>query len=316
MNISKALANPSSAALKFFRTCLGLQDEFYYNQITQNQIFGLILDIVYETLPRDNLLNSACLELFEFVKRETIKPILRHVVENYRHRLENITYVDLFEQLIQAYERMQGFVQDMDTTLFSQDDDGSPVRTKINGANQRWQGARDLDAEEEQYFNTSDDEDELAASKPKPLHAMANGASPLMKPLVDYPDDEDEMSPSHFQSFYHKPPDEDVEGAKSDSLEHAVPKPRGQMLPSAPPERVAEKRRREEDEEDELGRLSVTKRRTPSVGSNASPAIIGSNVLRRKKSFTPTKDTPPAKKMTISLAVKSPSPVEATGKSD
>ena len=261
------------------------------------------------------MLNSACLELFEFVKRETIKPILRHVVENYRQRLQDITYVDLFENLIQAYERMQGFVQDMDTTLFSQDEDGTPARTKINGANQRWQGVRDLDAEEEQYFNTSDDEDELAASKSKPLNSMANGASPLMKPLVDYPDDEDDLSPSRFQSFYHKPPDEPADGSRAGE-ENTSSSPKGQVISSTPPERVAEKRRREEDEEDELGKLSMTKRRTPSFGSNVSSAGAGGNILRRKKSFTSARDGPPSKKMTISLSVKSPSPVEADRKSE
>jgi hypothetical protein len=34
-----------------------------------NRLFEPILDIVYETMPRDNLLNSACLEFFEFIKR-------------------------------------------------------------------------------------------------------------------------------------------------------------------------------------------------------------------------------------------------------
>lgn len=309
-------ADHPKVALKFFRTCLGLKDQFYYNQITQNQIFGLILDIVYETLPRDNLLNSACLELFEFVKRDNVKPILRHVVECYRQRLEDITYVDLFDQLIQAHERMQGFAQDMETVLFSQVDDGTPMRTKINGANRRWQGAQELDAEEEQYFNTSDDEDELAASNPKSLNPLANGASPLMKPLVDYPDDEEELSPPSLRSFYHKPPGYAVNDMGTDGMENVAPSSKSVPLPSTPPERVAEKRRREEDEEDELGKLSMSKRRTSSIGSSSPAAGAGSNTLRRKKSFSLAKEVPPSKKMTISLSVKSPSPIETDQKAD
>lgn len=35
----------------------------------KNKLFGPILNIVIETMPRDNLLNSACLEFFEFIKR-------------------------------------------------------------------------------------------------------------------------------------------------------------------------------------------------------------------------------------------------------
>ena len=35
----------------------------------QYRLLGPILDLVLETMPRNNLLNSACLELFEFIKR-------------------------------------------------------------------------------------------------------------------------------------------------------------------------------------------------------------------------------------------------------
>jgi hypothetical protein len=127
--------------------------------MTHNNTFGLILDIVYETMPRDNLLNSACLELFEFIKRENIKPFILHVVEKYREKLENITYVDTFQNLILRYDQMQGYGAEADSTLFSQDD-GTPRRMPLNG--QRWQGVKELDAAEEEYFNTSDDEDEVS----------------------------------------------------------------------------------------------------------------------------------------------------------
>lgn len=149
-------------ALKFFRTLISLQDTFYQALMTHNNTFGLILDIVYETMPRDNLLNSACLELFEFIKRENIKPFILHVVEKYREKLENITYVDTFQNLILRYDQMQGYGAEADSTLFSQDDN-TPRRMPLNG--QRWQGVKELDAAEEEYFNTSDDEDEVRLSQ-------------------------------------------------------------------------------------------------------------------------------------------------------
>lgn len=37
--------------------------------MVKNKLFEPILNIVIETMPRDNLLNSACLEFFEFIKR-------------------------------------------------------------------------------------------------------------------------------------------------------------------------------------------------------------------------------------------------------
>lgn len=128
--------------------------------MTHNNTFGLILDIVLETMPRDNLLNSACLELFEFIKRENIKPFILHVVEKYREKLETITYVDTFQTLIMRFEQLQGYEAEADSTLFSQDEGSDSRRIRVNG--QRWQGSREMDAAEEEYFNTSDDEDEVS----------------------------------------------------------------------------------------------------------------------------------------------------------
>lgn len=147
------------AALKFFRTLISLQDTFYQALMTHNNTFGLILDIVYETMPRDNLLNSACLELFEFIKRENVKPFILHVVEKYREKLESITYVDTFQNLILRYEQMQGYDAETDP-LFGQEDDSTPRRMMPSNGH-RWQGAKDLDQAEEDYFNTEEDEDEV-----------------------------------------------------------------------------------------------------------------------------------------------------------
>lgn len=128
--------------------------------MTHNNTFDLILDIVYETMPRDNLLNSACLELFEFIKRENIKPFILHVVEKYREKLENITYVNTFQSLILRYDQMQGYGAEADSALFSQDEGSTPRRVPLNG--QRWQGVKEMDAAEEEYFNTSDDEEDVS----------------------------------------------------------------------------------------------------------------------------------------------------------
>lgn len=149
-----------AAALKFFRTLANLQDTFYFAQLTHNNVFGLILDIVYESMPRDNLLNSACLEFFEFIKRETIKPLITHIVEAYRKKLEEITYVDTFQTLITRYDQMQGYGDEPDITLYSQEEEAVVQRPLLNG--QRWQGVREMDAAEEEYFNGSDEEEEVS----------------------------------------------------------------------------------------------------------------------------------------------------------
>ena len=75
------------------------QDTFYQALLTHNNTFGLILDVVYETMPRDNLLNSACLEIFEMIKREHVKTLIDHLVENYRDKLKDIVDVAINESV-------------------------------------------------------------------------------------------------------------------------------------------------------------------------------------------------------------------------
>ncbi|KAB2578443.1 Uncharacterized protein DIS24_g3969 [Lasiodiplodia hormozganensis] len=293
-------------ALKYFRTCIGLHDEFHNRQIINNRLFDPILNIVYETMPRDNLLNSACLELFEFIKRENIKVIINHLVENYREKLEGITYVPTFQNLILRYEQMH---EKSDVTAQNSfaSDDTEPGRIPMNGG--RMQGLRDMDAEEEAYFNGSDDEEEttLPSHEGKP---MSNGA----RPLVDYPeDDEDSMdvlqegvvnaTPSVEQAPQDAASTNPPTPPTSTSPQGSPPSEQVQVPSTPPPERLSEKRRREEDDEDELGKLSASSKRRSasisSVGSNNS--TTGANTgLRRKKSANNGKDGP--QKMAIKLA--------------
>ncbi|KAL8827665.1 MAG: hypothetical protein Q9170_006923 [Blastenia crenularia] len=310
--IAQLLACPQKhlklTALKFFRTCIGLQDEYYIQQMTRNFLFEPILNIVYDTMPRDNLLNSVCLELFEFIKREQIKGAILHIVDNYREKLQEIRYVDTFQFLILRYDQYkEGYSAGIDTTLFGQEQDATSNRSNANG-NQRWQGVKEMDAAEEAYFNTSDDEDELAHKKPSgKRNSQVNGTPPSARSLVDYPDDEEEPMSADIGIADHKPIQKMNVQAVDENAVLPIP-----VSSTPPPERLSEKRRREEDEEDELGKLSNSKRRSASVSSTSSGISVGSNsgnVLRRKKPFISTNKDPPAsgEKIKISLAAKASS---------
>jgi protein phosphatase-4 regulatory subunit 3 len=281
-------------ALKWFRVCIGLQDEFHNRQLIQHRLFEPILNIVYETMPRDNLLNSACIELFEYIKRENIKQLIVHLVEHYRERLLGITYVNTFQNLLHKYEVLQAPYQAGGEDSFTTQE-GTPQRATINGQHQS--GLREADADEEAYFNGDDDmdgEDDDDSGLPTTAKVnLPNGASPL-RPLVSYPDDEEDTmdilasSPDQFKdkkSSSSEPTSADAvqEGAEIDSPQEpqrgrdrkprpldGSPGPGG--VQQSPPESVASKRRREDDdEEDELGKLmsgsSGVKRRNSSAAS-------------------------------------------------
>ncbi|KAL4938354.1 hypothetical protein BDV06DRAFT_215169 [Aspergillus oleicola] len=280
-------------ALKFFRTLLSLQDTFYQALMTHNDTFGLILDIVYETMPRDNLLNSACLELFEFIKREHIKPITLHVVGKYGDKLRNITYVDTFQGLILHYEQLQGYSEEADSTLYSQEDATPVLKMPTSG---RWQGVKEMDPAEEEYFNTSDDEDEWqqgAQATGTLISQVPNGAtSPSVKSLVDYPDDDEEDTDAMDTE---KPEPEAQPGAEKQQQSQRTeetstedssapadepPSTPVSQIVQTPPERLSEKRRREEEDDDELVKLTSGPKRRSSTSSSTGSA----GFLRKKRS--------------------------------
>ncbi|CZT04636.1 related to pleiotropic drug resistance control protein PDR6 [Rhynchosporium graminicola] len=307
--IAQLLSSPEKylrlTALKFFRNLIGLQDEFYNQQMTQGKLFEPILDLIIETMPRDNLLNSACLEFFDFIKRENIKSIISHLVENYREKLTKITYVDTFNNYIIRYDQTQGFATNMETSFLDTEEDITPKRPETGRGN-RWEGIKDLDAQEEEYFNTSDDEDDVAV-KPGPRRTAINGASPASKPLVDYNSDEEnedmetDLSAGILEGRDENTPPSD--SSKESSVGVLTP-----LSPSlSPPEKISEKRRREEEEDDdEMSKLTQPKRRnsTSSVSSNTS------SVLRRKKSYSSNQNGASSGKNKISISL---SPAIKTG---
>ncbi|KAI9183762.1 component of IIS longevity pathway SMK-1-domain-containing protein [Polychytrium aggregatum] len=203
------------SALKVFRTCVGMKDDFYNRSMVSSETFKLILTAFVETKARYNLLNSACLDLFEFIRKENMKVLICHVVENYRKYFDDVGYVSTFTSLVQKYEQLQE-VQKSD-----EDSATTPSTLKRDG----WEKQED----DEAYFNTDDDDDTentdaqgnasipeqalestadssgnngslvpKSADAPKPpsvlrkIEFVKEGSSVVAPPkLVDYPDDDD-----------------------------------------------------------------------------------------------------------------------------
>lgn len=63
---------------------------------------------------RYNLLESAILELFEFIKIEDIKSLCTYVVENFSKIFDEIEYVQTFKNLKTKYDQHQDRLKDRD----------------------------------------------------------------------------------------------------------------------------------------------------------------------------------------------------------
>lgn len=267
--------------------------------MTHGKLFEPILDLVLETMPRDNLLNSACLELFEHIKKENIKNIISHLVENYREKLTKITHVDTFSNYIMRYDQTQGFAPNAETSYVDTEEDTPPKRPQT-GRGGRWDaGLKDLDDQEEEYYNTSDNEEDVAVKASSPSRTSANGASPASKLLVDYNSDEENEMETDISAGILGADENPSPPSQSQDDSTGVTSPIALPIQS-PLEKLSEKRRREEEDDDELSKLSQPKRRnsTSSVASNAS------SVLKKKKSFnsSPNGNTGSKNKIAISIS--------------
>lgn len=296
-HIEKLLNSPEKfiklVAIRFLRQLIGIQDEFYIKQITHSSVVGSILDVLIATMPRDNLLTSACLEFFEHIKKETIKDMIKHAVENYREKLEKLAYMPTFVDLMRKYDETQGFTAPLENNnSYGPEEEARRARAgQVMNPRTGILEQLAVDQNDDEYWNTSDEEDELQMRMANRAPS-ANGSLPAAK-LVDYASDEDV--------------DESIEEgdlvtdgqANDEKMDEEESRGLG-SLPS-PPERLSEKRRREEDEEDELGKLVAHKRRnSSSASSNASST---SGILGKKKRLSGARDAGGGpKKIAISLS--------------
>ncbi|KAL1922484.1 uncharacterized protein VTP21DRAFT_10023 [Calcarisporiella thermophila] len=95
------------SALRVFRTCVGMTDDFYNRHLKKNNLLEPIVESFVATGNRNNLMNSACLELFEFIRRENIKSLIDYLSHSFGEAFKRIDYIDTFSQLMQQHEQNQ-----------------------------------------------------------------------------------------------------------------------------------------------------------------------------------------------------------------
>ncbi|KAK0619804.1 component of IIS longevity pathway SMK-1-domain-containing protein [Immersiella caudata] len=284
-------------AIRFFRQLVILQDDFYIKHLAEKQILGPVLDVLLRTMPRDNLLCSACLDLFVLISKENIKDLIKHLVENYREKIMALAYIDTFREIITRYDHTQGYTTTADPYFLESEDELASRRPTNPGARGMMEHLA-VDPTEEEYWNTSDDEENVVRETPD---HPATPSSSSGKPLVEYTSDEDlEENPDAVMTSANAPPADEA------SKENKEPTTPGSTSgTSTPPERVSEKRRREEDEDDALDKLVHHKRRNSNAASSNS-SISSATALRKKKNFGGGRDASPnghgPKKIAITIS--------------
>jgi len=186
----------------------------------------------------------------------------------------------------------------MDTYFMESEDEMGRRPTHVNG---RMMERISVDPMEEEYWNTSDDEEEhqtkLAARR-----SLVPGPSPSPGPLsalVDYHSDEESDENGGDVIMAQTDPEikKEGKGGKSGKSEEPLTPNSADTAPpslsSTPPERLSEKRRREEEDDDELGKMMQQNKRRNSTSAvqNSSGAAA---TPRKKKPFGASPNSSPA----------------------
>ncbi|KAL1320815.1 hypothetical protein HN51_065522 [Arachis hypogaea] len=177
-------------AVRFVRTILSRHDEHLIIHFVRNNLLKPIVDAFVANGNRYNLLNSAVLELFEYIRKENLTLLLKYIIESFWDQLMKFEYLVSIRSLKVKYEQCV-------------DNGGTKSTSNVTDLRRRTD-ERCLEKEEEEYFNEDSDEEDTSASisrnqkgqqqKPVLSNGVAAGysQSPRSGALVDYDDDEDD----------------------------------------------------------------------------------------------------------------------------
>lgn len=146
--------------IRFVRSVVGMKDDFYNRHITKNNLLEPVVLLFKENKTKYNLINSAILELFEYIRKENIKMLIQYLVEHFESIFHDVEYVETFKQLLLRYQQNQESLQSPGSasTLSA-----SSTSTPVLSASQNSIG-RERDFEEDAYFE--DEEIDISSTDP------------------------------------------------------------------------------------------------------------------------------------------------------
>ncbi|TYH27367.1 hypothetical protein ES288_A02G064600v1 [Gossypium darwinii] len=194
------------AAVRFVRTILSRRDEHLVNHFVKKNLLKPVIDAFVANGNRYNVLNSAVLELFEYIRKENVKLLVGYIVDSFWNQLVKFEYLASVQSLKVKYEQCL-------------ENCGTKANVNVSDSRKRID-ERALEKEEEDYFNEDSDEDDTSSEsrtrkvQSQPVSSDGVAAScPSLSPrsggLVDYEDDEDDED-------YRPPPKKHTETSEDD----------------------------------------------------------------------------------------------------
>ncbi|KAK0414335.1 hypothetical protein QR680_007270 [Steinernema hermaphroditum] len=140
-------------ALRLFRRVLNLRDDFYARYIARESVLTRVIDAFVANGRRYNVLNSAILELFEFIAHDNVIPLVAYAIENHWDQLEAVDYVETFRGLKKRYEANKREREGTPDSLSSDTSASGSIRSE------QWKKEQECD-KEENWFGSADDDDD------------------------------------------------------------------------------------------------------------------------------------------------------------
>ncbi|EPB86441.1 hypothetical protein HMPREF1544_06803 [Mucor circinelloides 1006PhL] len=273
--------------LRFFRVCVSICDEFYNRSLIKSNIFEATIRVLLDTNGQDCLLNSACLDLLEYIRKENIKMLVNHLITQFGTVLDTITYITTCQQLREKHKENMKEAASGDDKMDQEAVSNDKTEKKDN--HDGWSSST-VDYDEEEYFNGSDEEETLPAAQIPPKSDTAK----VKTPLVNYADDEDE--------------DEDL--SVKDTLTEEKGKDKADTMAIEDPSNTSLKRKhRSEDQESEQDEQDVTNDKDGSLSPPPFKSRRKSiddddeeDVLAKRSALSPSsspRQSPLAKKIVI-----------------
>ncbi|KAK4055090.1 Platinum sensitivity protein [Microbotryomycetes sp. JL201] len=166
-------------AMRVLRATVNKNDDFFNRFLIKNDLFRHILQVAEHEREKDNLLRSAALEFFEYIRMTNAKAVINHVMDRYEKRVRDLaTSLKTFDNLVIKWE------QNNAPPPPSKESAGSAVSADMSRERSTsW--SRMVEEAEEKYFN-EDDEDDMTASTSASVDMLSTHVdTPRKRPSSD-----------------------------------------------------------------------------------------------------------------------------------
>jgi protein phosphatase-4 regulatory subunit 3 len=253
------------AAFRFFRICLKVNNPNFMIHLMKLDVFKPILDLTIQESRRDSLLSASCQEFFEHMRRENIKDPINHCMTKHESLVRQLAASPL------SGHRFMSFIRRWEINIEPPPkEESQPIKSLRDPRHM----GRNIDVEEEDYFNAEDEE--------------SDNHAPLISPQVGSRDPYDENPPfisPHLRGRSSSPVHTALKRKRRGAMVGKGFRPQTLALPRTPPLKSLVDYR--DEDEEEIGPPSP---KVPSVPISKAATTTS----QRGSPLSPAADIPPS----------------------